>query len=454
MKRFSSLSASSPRLALLAGVSVSVGLGLSLTASVALAGPSPANESGTKPVMVAQAKQEKPGTRTVQPSDPAPAEGGGAAPAAPAAEPAAGAEPPAAAEPASTPAISIGTSTTGPATDTPAAPGDDGKPKPKPRAWAGTQLYASTSMSTATVFKGQLQYSNPTVDTFVSFTPRYAFNDAWQLRGRIVFNYEFTNSDSTATRNEPRFGDTLLQLFYRKIPTLPGGINMAAALNAGLPSSSESRARTLIVAPGASVQFLKSIEHVLGGELTLLASSAYSHPLYRSTTPEIRGQAPYAFQCVGGNSCTDQLSGVFNPSDTLSYTGLVAGEWGKWSPALFYLGGSQWAYTGKEIANPVDGTPVQSAQGRPTNVRQSSYFAAWLDYNANSWFTAELGYSLFRAALDEDGSRGNPFFGRYQDMRVYLGANLNIDNIMKQLEGGATEAGIVRAQNKRPIGQF
>jgi len=475
MKRSSCLSA------LLVGLSV-------MTASVAFAAP-PSGSTGAAPTRVAQAKgkakpkakpktaaaaaaateekasedkakpstDDKPGLSTVQPTDPPP-EGGTPAPAPAVAEPAA-AEPaavaPAATEGDATPAITIGTGTTVPGADTPPGAAGDPAKKPKPRPWAGTQIFAQTSMNTNTIFRGQTQYANPTVDSFVALSPRYAINDAFQLRGRLTFAYEWTNSDSTTTKNEPRFGDTLLQLFYRKIPTLPGGINMAAALNAGLPTSSESRARTLVVAPGATLQFVKSVEHVIGGELLFLASTAYSHPLYRSTTPEIRGTAPYAFQCAGGNACSDQLSGVFNPSDTLSYTALVAGEWGKWSPALFYLGGSQWAYTGKEVANPVDGTPLQSAQGRPTNVRQSSYFAAWLDYNANSWFTAEVGYSLFRAALDEDGSRGNPFFGRYQDMRVYLGANFNIDNLLKQLEGGATEAGIVRAKNmKQPFRQF
>jgi hypothetical protein len=437
-------------------------VGLSVTtASVAFAAP-PAPEAaapGAKPVLVAQAQgkgQEKP--KTVQQTDPAPAEGGTAPTTAPA-DPTAPTSEPAATqgtEPTTTPAITIGSGTGAPASDTPGAAAADPAKKPKPRPFAGTQIYAQTSMSTATIFRGQQQDYNPTVDTSVFITPRYALSDAFQLRGRIVFSYEFTNSDTTTTRNEPRFSDTTLQLFYRKIPELPGGFKPLIAANLGVPTSSESRARTMVVAPGATLQLSKAVEHVIGGELLLLLSSAYSHPLYRSQTPEIRGAAPYSFSCAGGNNCSDQLSGVFNPSDTLSYTALIAGEWGKWSPALFYLGSSSWAYQGKTPTNPIDGTPVESAQGaRPTNVRQASYFSAWLDYNANSWFTAEVGYSLFRTALDEDGTRGNPLFGRYQDMRVYLGANFNIDNIMKQLEGGATDAGIVRAKNtKQPFWNF
>jgi hypothetical protein len=227
-------------------------------------------------------------------------------------------------------------------------------------------------------------------------------------------------------------------------------------LNTAFPTSPESRARTMLFSPGATVQLVKAFEHVLGGEVDLIASGVYTHPFYRKTTPEIRNHAPYAFQCVGGTSCQDQLSGTFNVSDSISYALIVTGEWGKWSPALFYRGASQWAYQGSDVKNPVDGTTVTAPQGfGPTHLRQSSYFSAWLDYNANSWLTAEVGYSLQRTALGEDGQRGNPFWDRYQDQRVYIGASFNIDNIMKQLEGGATEAGIVRAQNKTgPIARF
>jgi hypothetical protein len=432
MKRSSCLSA------MLVGLSVT-------TASVAFAAPTP--------VMVAQAKGQ-PTTKTVQPSDPTPG-GGGADPTAAPSTPAPSSEPSTEPTTENPPqAVTLGSAAGAPGTDSPnASATEPAKPAAK-RRWAGTQIFAATSMTTATIFRGQTQYADPTVDGAIYLQPRFSLNDSFQLRGRLVFNYEFTNSDETITKNEPRFSDTTISLFYKKIPELPGGIKPGAALNVGLPTSPESRARTLVFNPGVSVQLSKTIEHLPGnGSLDLLASGGYSHPIYRSTTPEVRTSAPYAFQCVGGSTCGDQLSGTFNTSDTISYTLLVSATWGKWSPALYYLGASQWAYTGKEVE--LNGRPVQSADGfSPTHLRQTSYFSAWVDYEANTWFTAELGYSLSRAALTEDGSRGNPFFDRYQDQRVYVGANFNIDNIMKQLEGGPTEAGIVRAQNKKPIGQF
>ena len=391
---------------------------------------------------------------TVQPSDPTPA-GGGTDPTAAPATPDPASETPATAEPDPNASITIGSASGAPGVDAPNSSNAEPAKPAKARRWAGTQIFATTSMTTATLDKSQLQDYNPTVDSSIFLTPRFAFNDAFQLRGRIVFSYEYTNSDTTSTRNEARFSDTLLQLFYRKIPLLPGGIRPAVALNLGLPTSPESRARTMVVAPGASVQLSKTIEHIPGnGSLDFLAIGGYSHPFYRSTTPELRTPLPYRPQCIGGATCDQQLGGVFNMSDSIGYTALVSATWGKWSPAVFFRGSSQWAYTGSE--RQFNGRPVTSPEGfGPTSVRQSSYFAGWVDYEANSWLTAELGYSLERASLlNGDGTRGNPLWDKYQDQRVYIGANFNIDNIMKQLEGGPTEAGIVRAQNKKPIGQF
>ena len=424
MKRFSCLSA------------ISVGLvGFSVSATSFAAPPVPGQTA-----------------KTVQPSDPTPS-GGGADPTAAPTTPAPASESPPETPP--TAAVTIGSASGGaPGADTPNASAAEPTAPVKKRRWAGTQVFAQASMTTATIDRSQTQYDNPTADAAFYIQPRFAINDAFQLRARIVFNYEFTNSDSTVTKNEPRFSDTTLSLFYRKIPELPGGIKPAVALNSSFPTSPESRARTLLFAPGASVQLSKTFDHIPGnGSLDLLASGGYSHPIYRSTTPETRTPRPYGVQCAGGSGCTDQLSGTFNTSDSISYTFLISATWGKWSPALYYLGASQWAYSGSDVQ--VNGRTVESPDGfGPTTVRQSSYFSTWLDYEANAWLTAEVGYWLSRSALTESGTRGNPFFDKYQDQRVYIGANFNIDNIMKQLEGGPAESGIVRAQNKKPIGQF
>jgi hypothetical protein len=71
----------------------------------------------------------------------------------------------------------------------------------------------------------------------------------------------------------------------------------------------------------------------------------------------------------------------------------------------------------------------------------------WLDYNFNAWFTGEVGFWNATSALTEGATYANPIWNRYGDTRVYLGVNINIDNLLKQLEGGEVEAGVVRAKN-------
>ncbi len=438
MKRFSCLSAALVGLGVL-GVSVT-------TASVAFADPS-------GPPAPAAAKKGG-ALVALQVSDPTPAGGGAdptaAPPAPPPSEEAAGAAQPA------TGAVTLGGTSAAPGSDAPNASAAEPAKKPARRPWAGSNIANYNSMSTATLFKGQQQDYNPTVDTAIWLLPRYALSDAFQLRGRLIFNYEFTNSDTTVTKNEPRFSDTTVQLFYRKIPEIPGGIKPLVGLNVGLPTSPESRARTMVVATGATLQLSKEFEHVLGGEVMLISSLVYAHPFYRSTTPELRTSLPYAPMCVGGGGCQDQLSGVMNPSDSFAYSLIAIGEWGKWSPGLAYFGTSSWAYSPKEVRNNVDGAVVSSPEGfRPTSVRQTSYFSFWLDYHVNAWLTPEIGYWMSRSVLDESGQRGNPFFDRYQDMRVYLGANISVDSILKVIEGGPAEGGIVRARNTtQPTNRF
>ena len=315
---------------------------------------------------------------------------------------------------------------------------------PKPRPFAGSQVFLQTSMFTGTVLKAQQQYSNPTVDQSVFLQPRYALNKDWQLRGRVVFTYEYTNADNTTTKHEPRFSDTSVQLMYRGIPAFKG-IKPLVGVSLAVPTSPESRARTMLVNPGLSVQLAKTFEHVLGGEVTLLGGLSYSHPLYRFTTPGTRDQTPYAFQCYGAtSSCDGQLTGTANASDSISWTALVSGDWGKWSPALFFLGAHQWAYTFSDL-------PGVTRLEDHTSVRQTTYFSAWLDYNFNSWFTAEGGYFMQRNVLSDDGKYGNPFFDRYQDTRVYVGFNFNVDSFVEKVvqKKQDSEGGVVRAKNNR-----
>lgn len=410
--------------------SVGVALGLSV-AWAALESPAFAQETTPAPTPTTSATTTPPPTPpTTPPTDPA-AETDPTAVPAEAPAPASG-------------GITFGTGTPKKDTVVPEKKKEEEK-KPKPRPFAGTQAFLQTSMSTATVFRDQQQTTNPTVDSTIFFLPRYALSKEWQLRGRTTFTYEYTNSDTTQTRNEPRFGDTGLTLFYRGIPAF-AGIKAQVSFGLTAPTSPESRARTVIVTPALGVQLSKSIEHVGSGEIDLLLLGSYSHPFYTNTTGGIRSDFPYKRACWGGGaSCDDQLGGAANASDILSWSAIVAGTWGKFSPAFWFNMSSQFVYTFSKDQS-ASGQTVTRLQD-PSTIRTNTFFSFWLDYEANSWFTPEVGYFMSRSLLRNDGTYGNPFFDRNQDMRVYLGFNVNIDNLAKAIEGGAAEGGVVRAKN-------
>jgi hypothetical protein len=365
--------------------------------------------------------------------------------------------PPVTAEP---PAVAVGA--TPAETNVAADTGPTAKPNaaaaPKPRPFAGSSLFVTNSVTTNTIFRGQTQYYDPTVEASLWLLPRYAINDAFQLRARAIVSYELTNSDSSTYRNEPLLSDVSAQLFYRKIPLLPGGIKPSVALNVAVPTSKVSRSRTMIFTPGATVQLARPFEKILGGDGMLLGSLAYSHPFYRSKNAEVVDpRPPGAFQCLGGSGCQDLASGTMNPSDTLSYSLLFDMQWGPFNPAIYYQGASQWTYHPTEATNPVDGTPIGRPDGFvPTSVRQTHYFSAWLDYDFNPWLTGEVGFWNSISALDESGQHANLIFSRYQDTRVYLGASIQLDNLVRAMQGTSEgDGGIVRAKNsKQPMWSF
>jgi hypothetical protein len=354
------------------------------------------------------------------------------------------------------PAAGLGV-TPAPSLDKPQALGPGESIKPKPRPFAGSSLYNQNSITTSTIFRGQKLYDNPTVESSLYILPRYAINDAFQLRGRIVVAYEYTNSDTTTTRNEPELSDTVVSLYYRKLPSV-ARVQAFIGASLALPTSKVSRSRTLVTSPGVVAQFSRPFEHVLRGEGLVLATVGYSHPFYRSKNPEVVDpRPPGAFSCVGGLNCQDLLSGTMNPSDLLSYSVIVEGDWGKWSPAVMYLGVSQWAYHPTPATNPVDGTPVNAPSGfEPTTVRQTHYVSAWLDYNFNPWFTGEVGFWNAVNAINGAGEHSNILFDRFQDTRVYIGASIQLDNLVQELSGaGEGAGGIVRAKNQhQPMWNF
>ncbi len=347
-------------------------------------------------------------------------------------------------------ALLAGLSVTGAASAQTTTPAPAAAARPAPLPWRQTQLLATVGMSLSVLDPSITLTPNRTVDMSLALRPRWTFNRMLQLRAGIAFSYEFTNADNTTTLNEPRFGDMNLDLWITGIPPVGGAVKFWVAPRLVFPVSVESRARTMIVTPGVVLQAAYGIEHVLGGELDIIANGTFTHPLYESTTPTVRTPVAYRQQCygsAGGGSCSDQLSGLFNPANTVSWALIIAQSWEHISPGVFFSMQHIFPYTGSAGSGLVS--------NNPTSVRNNTIFAAWVDWIVTPWFTAELGYQVFRNILDADGTYGNPLYAPNQDTRFYLQTVFSLDKIYELASGRSQGGGgVIRTRNESPRGRF
>jgi hypothetical protein len=313
----------------------------------------------------------------------------------------------------------------------------------------GSQLFVQLTTGLTTFAPDLQQTRATTVDTSWYLMPRFSLGTAWQLRARTVLTLELTDTvaTQTQTRREPRFQDLTLQLLYRAIPEFLH-TKLLVGPQLGLPLSTESRARTMVLAPAVVAQLSTIFDKVLGGEAMIALVGTYVHPFYRSITATLDRPAPYTPRCWGGDStCASQFTGQANASDLLTWSVLADATWGRWSPGAYFLVMHQFPYQFASLEG------VSGGQG--TAVRLNTFFNVWVDADVTSWLTLEIGYQMFRNLVTASGAYGNPFWDRYQDMRVYLGVNVGLDRLAMTLRGTKGEPGVVRASpESRFFGSF
>ncbi|MCA9548604.1 MAG: hypothetical protein KC933_01130 [Myxococcales bacterium] len=310
--------------------------------------------------------------------------------------------------------------------------------------FAGSQAWFQTSLTTGTLNPGENLDYNPTVQSFLSISPRFTINSDWQVRGRIGVNYEWTDADLTTTKHVAQLTDTTLQLFYNGIPRF-FGVKAQVAPMVVLPTSNASNTRTMRLSPGLMTQFSSGWEVPGNGSVMAIGQASYQHPIYGYTTPGIDEDFPYLRQCGGVTgtdaSCQNQLSGLANARDILAWTLVVVGSWGDFSPGLAFQMSHQFPYTFTDVGN----DRISDSVADPNGVRVSTSFSVWLDYTPLPWYTLELGYSFSRQLLDGNAQWGNVIYDRYQGGQVYLGMNFGLDTLYKTLTGQADdEGGVVR----------
>jgi hypothetical protein len=298
--------------------------------------------------------------------------------------------------------------------------------------WAGTEYFQQIGFTPNAFSPGLTQSPDVLVDTFLLFQPRYAITKNWQLRLRITASYEFTdNSLSTTTRaNEFDFGDMLPQIAYLGIPKF-WGIKTSVGLGVGLPTSPASQERTMYANPFLTVSLSKTFENVLKADWSIALLGTFSHPIYQYTTGGLNNQPQYEPACFGAgdSGCGLQATGAANTENGLNVGANLSAQWGKFGVSLYYLLINQWVYQFSTLPG------VEQEPGGSVPFRQLSYFDAEIGWDFTSYFTASLGYQMYRSMLTGESTYGNPFWDPYQDQRLYAAVTFHLDKLYDALRG-------------------
>lgn len=299
---------------------------------------------------------------------------------------------------------------------TPTAVSDpEGEPSILAR-FRGSVLHSQTSVSLNALAPALQLSSNPTVETALVIAPRYRVATDFELRGRLSLSYEWTSSDTTTALHELELSDASLGLMYHGIPSFLGDTKALVGLDVVLPLSKVSQARTMILAPGVSA----TLSHTFADTVELRGSGAYRRPWYEYSTAGLERPPAYARQCFGAElGCVDQASGVANVRDALSWSLVAVGSWGAFHATLWFDMTHQFPYG----FQPLEGVSPRADQA---SVRVSTFASVAASYEFTDWVSAELSYSMARSLFNGDGSYGNPLFDANQDMRLNLGATLDV----------------------------
>ncbi|HEX4445099.1 MAG TPA: hypothetical protein VH044_00120 [Polyangiaceae bacterium] len=306
----------------------------------------------------------------------------------------------------------------------------------------GSTLTLDQSMTTQTT---QIQPSAeqsyvPLYELWLSFRPRYYFDEHWSVRGRVDYTKELTNNQTTTFYREDVFLDIWTELYYTtRLDTLWQGTKASFGARALSPTSKASEANGTYVTLGAAATVLHQFE-INGDEAPwfndwhLSLNVTYQHPFTSATTPTSYGNFQYVRQDVGLDDrsiLSDQLQGATVIDHTLQVA--LLGDLQvtpKFSGSLAAILINQWHY-------PVPDTGIMTTTGavNPTPggtlYTPNVWFIASVDYQLFDELDLSLGYYNLAGEIAPDGKRrglfgsDNVFWS--PDARVFFDITANLD---------------------------
>jgi hypothetical protein len=309
-------------------------------------------------------------------------------------------------------------------------------------------LTLDQSFTTQTIGVGTTPLSYvPLYELWVSFRPRYYFDEHWSLRGRFDYTKEFTNDQATTQYREDVFGDVWTELVYRgKLDRLWEWTRADFGLRAIWPVSKASRANgtyvTLGPRGGVDHKFqIRGEDAPWMNNVHVGLAFAYMHPFTQSTTATDYGLFIQTGQDDLGRAIqVNQITGQPLPEHIflgLLDSGLQITPRLSLSADFILLNYWHYAPTGN-VAVPIAGglasvgPPVHDNQ-----FTQNIWVLAALDYTPIDELTLSIGYTNSANSIAPDGQARTLISGESvwwsPDARFFFDLSANLDVLFDDL---------------------
>jgi hypothetical protein len=329
----------------------------------------------------------------------------------------------------------------------------------------GSTFLFDQSASTQTLHLENAELSDvPFYGWWLSFRPRYNFDDHWRVQARFDYYKELTNSQDTTYYREDVFGDIWTDLIYATPLAKEGrwkNTKVSAGLRALWPTSKVSQGNGTYVTLGLTAGISQKIP--LRGDdakalnsLRVGLSFAYLHAFTQATTATNYGNFSYPSESVQDSGLgpssytfftTDQLTGQTLVDHTL-YGILDSGFQitPKLGMTVDWILINQWHYapTNQGVATStgyVNPSAVGVTSGPDTQFTQLGWFIASADYEIIPEMSVGLGYYNLANIVASDGTLRGPFSGGFDnvfwspDARLFFDVTANLDRILEAASG-------------------
>lgn len=297
------------------------------------------------------------------------------------------------------------------------------------RAWRGSFLQYSHSMTANSVDKGAELTWNPVYVHGVTIQPQRYFGDDFVARVGFSLEQELTNSDYTTKLHEYEWSDLSLDLVWTGWVEQESGIRFSGSVRAIAPISKISRARSLVA--GLSPGFTASRRFDVLSGLTFSLAARYTQRFYDSSTGRYDGHGIVGCSDTSCDALTN--TGVRNsPWDVSAGPSVVLAVDDALTLSSSLILARQHLYALGDGEVPFDGgTNVVVADATGASTRYVNIFNLEASYALLDNFQLSLGVNTGAPELAPDSTRYFPLFNRYTV--VYLGLGADLDGLASRL---------------------